>query len=86
MARGGAGRSLRHGRGQARRRAAHDRLAREPFSILSVSKVRTLAPVLDAVGDALRERVGREPSGDRFDSPIELRVREGGSRLGAYVP
>ena len=35
----------------------------EPFSIQSVSKVFTLTLALNHVGDALWQRVGREPSG-----------------------
>ncbi|MET0327941.1 MAG: glutaminase [Luteimonas sp.] len=46
--------------------------ARTPFSIQSISKVHTLTLALDAVGDALWERVGREPSGDPFNSLVQL--------------
>jgi len=51
--------------------------AREPFSIQSVSKVHTLTLALDAVGDALWERVGREPSGNPFNSLIQLEYENG---------
>ncbi len=51
--------------------------SREPFSIQSVSKVHTLTMALDAVGDALWERVDREPSGDPFNSLIQLEYEKG---------
>src|SRR5690606_772059 len=50
--------------------------SRERFSIQSVSKVHTLTLALDAVGDELWERVDREPSGDPFNSLIQLRSEE----------
>jgi glutaminase len=43
-----------------------------PFSIQSVSKVFTLALALDRLGDALWQRVGREPSGSPFNSIVQL--------------
>lgn len=51
--------------------------AREPFSIQSVSKVHALTLALDAVGDALWERVGREPSGNPFNSLVQLEYENG---------
>lgn len=51
--------------------------ARERFSIQSVSKVHTLTMALDAVGEALWERVDREPSGDPFNSLIQLEYERG---------
>ena len=51
--------------------------SRERFSIQSVSKVHTLTLALDAVGDELWERVDREPSGDPFNSLIQLELEHG---------
>src|SRR3546814_5068160 len=51
--------------------------SREPFSIQSISKVHTLTMALDAVGDALWERVDREPSGDPFNSLLQLEYEKG---------
>ncbi len=51
--------------------------ARKPFSIQSVSKVFTLALALGKVGDGLWRRVGREPSGQAFDSVILLELEKG---------
>ncbi len=51
--------------------------ARERFSIQSISKVYTLTLALEAVGDALWERVDREPSGDPFNSLIQLEHEKG---------
>ena len=39
----------------------------EPFSIQRISKVFTLSMALRQVGDALWDRVGREPSGSPFN-------------------
>ena len=50
---------------------------RVPFSIQSISKVFTLALTLARDGDALWRRVGREPSGDPFNSLIQLEVEQG---------
>ena len=47
------------------------------FSIQSVSKVFTLALALEQIGPALWQRVGREPSGSRFNSIVQLE-QEGG--------
>lgn len=49
----------------------------EPFSIQSVSKVFNLAFTLDEIGEDLWRRVGREPSGMRFNSLILLEQENG---------
>ncbi len=46
--------------------------AREPFSIQSIAKVFTLTLALEHRGDALWSRVGKEPSGDPFNSLVQL--------------
>lgn len=51
--------------------------AMEPFSIQSVSKVFTLTMALGRVGSGLWKRVGREPSGDPFNSIIQLEHEHG---------
>jgi len=43
-----------------------------PFSIQSVSKVFSLALVLNGTGEAIWQRVGREPSGSRFNALYQL--------------
>ena len=48
-----------------------------PFSIQSVSKVFTLTLALGTVGDALWRRVGREPSGNAFNSIVQLEQEHG---------
>jgi len=47
------------------------------FSIQSVSKVFTLTMALGEIGDALWRRVGREPSGNAFNSIIQLERENG---------
>ncbi len=47
------------------------------FSIQSVSKVFTLALALEAVGEDLWQRVGREPSGSAFNSIVQLEGDKG---------
>jgi glutaminase len=47
------------------------------FSIQSVSKVFTLALALGRFGDRLWDRVGREPSGDPFNSIVQLEYEKG---------
>ncbi|MBM3603358.1 MAG: glutaminase [Alphaproteobacteria bacterium] len=54
--------------------------ADQPFSIQSVSKVFALACVLGRIGEQLWLRVGREPSGDRFDSILLLEQEKGRPR------
>jgi glutaminase len=51
-----------------------------PFSIQSISKVFTLVMALQLEGDALWERVGREPSGTAFNSLIQLEAESGKPR------
>ena len=48
-----------------------------PFSIQSVSKVFTLALALGKLGDECWSRVGREPSGDPFNSIVQLEADDG---------
>ncbi|MDF3287697.1 glutaminase [Streptomyces silvisoli] len=48
-----------------------------PFSIQSVSKLFTLALALAEGGDGLWKRVGREPSGNPFNSLIQLETEHG---------
>ena len=50
------------------------------FSIQSVSKVFSLTMGLQAVGDALWQRVGREPSGNPFNSLVQLESEHGKPR------
>jgi glutaminase len=51
--------------------------AEEPFSIQSISKVFTLTLALGKVGDSLWKRVGREPSGNPFNSIVQLEHENG---------
>ena len=51
--------------------------ADEAFSIQSISKVFTLTLALGEVGDALWKRVGREPSGNPFNSIVQLEHENG---------
>ncbi len=48
-----------------------------PFSIQSISKVFSLELALEALGDKLWKRVGREPSGDPYNSIMDLERHEG---------
>lgn len=50
------------------------------FSIQSISKVFTLTLALGKVGDMLWRKVGREPSGDPFNSIIQLEHEKGKPR------
>ena len=52
----------------------------EPFSIQSISKLFALALAMEWVGDPLWEKVGREPSGMRFNSLIQLETEKGRPR------
>lgn len=54
--------------------------ADRPFSIQSVSKVFTLALALGRLGDRLWTRVGREPSGQPFNSILQLEREKGHPR------
>ncbi|WP_281435758.1 glutaminase [Ensifer sp. ENS02] len=49
----------------------------EPFSIQSVSKVFTLTLALGKIGDQIWQRVGREPSGNAFNSIVQLEHEDG---------
>ena len=51
--------------------------ADERFSVQSISKVLTLTLALADRGDALWERVGKEPSGDPFNSLFQLEFERG---------
>ena len=51
--------------------------ALEPFSIQSISKVFALTQALGKVGEALWNRVGREPSGTAFNSIVQLEREQG---------
>jgi glutaminase len=55
-----------------------------PFSIQSISKVFTLAMALSRQGDTLWGRVGREPSGSRFNSIVQLEA-EGGIPRNPFI-
>jgi glutaminase len=55
----------------------HSGDADTPFSIQSVSKVFTLTLALGQIGDGLWARVGREPSGNAFNSIIQLEQEHG---------
>lgn len=50
------------------------------FSIQSVSKVFTLSLALGKLGDSLWARVGREPSGNPFNSIVQLEQEKGRPR------
>ncbi len=47
------------------------------FSIQSVSKVFALTIALGKIGDSLWQRVGREPSGNAFNSIVQLEAEHG---------
>ena len=51
--------------------------AEKPFSIQSLSKVFTLTLALGMVGDRLWRKVGREPSGNPFNSIVQLEREQG---------
>jgi glutaminase len=51
--------------------------ARVPFSIQSISKLFTLVMALQTEGDELWRRVGREPSGNPFNSLVQLEHESG---------
>lgn len=51
--------------------------SRETFPIQSISKVFALSLALEKLGDTVFERVGREPSGDPFNSVIDLERTQG---------
>lgn len=49
----------------------------ETFSIQSISKLFTLAMALGKTGDRLWARVGKEPSGNAFNSIVQLEYEKG---------
>jgi glutaminase len=51
--------------------------AEQSFSIQSISKVFALTMALGKVGDQLWRRVGREPSGNAFNSIVQLEAEHG---------
>ncbi|MGJ7519031.1 glutaminase [Variovorax sp. LT1P1] len=51
-----------------------------PFSIQSISKLFTLTLAMRRMGDALWERIGREPSGNPFNSLVQLENEHGKPR------
>ncbi|MEM1298439.1 MAG: glutaminase, partial [Pseudomonadota bacterium] len=55
-----------------------------PFSIQSISKLFSLALAMEWVPDELWDRVGREPSGMRFNSLIQLET-EGGIPRNPFI-
>ncbi|WP_330629593.1 glutaminase [Thioclava sp. FTW29] len=61
-------------------RLLHAGASARRFSIQSVSKVFTLACVLGRHGEQIWTRVGREPSGTRFDSILLLEQEKGRPR------
>ena len=54
--------------------------ARAPFSIQSVSKLFTLTLAMRCLGERLWERIGREPSGNPFNSLVQLEFEAGRPR------
>jgi glutaminase len=61
-------------------RVLHAGQAGRGFSIQSISKVFSLTCVLGRIGEQIWSRVGREPSGDRFDSILLLEQEKGRPR------
>ena len=51
--------------------------AHVPFSIQSISKLFTLMMAMRLVGDDLWTRCGKEPSGSRFNSLVQLEYEQG---------
>lgn len=51
--------------------------ANEKFSIQSISKVITTALIFSKIGNDLWKRVGKEPSGNAFNSLIQLEFEKG---------
>lgn len=49
----------------------------EKFSIQSISKVLSLAFIFPTVGEAIWKRIGVEPSGDPFNSIVQLEYENG---------
>ena len=51
--------------------------AKEKFSIQSISKVLTTAIIFSKIGNDLWQRVGFEPSGNAFNSLVQLEYENG---------
>ncbi|WP_369052959.1 glutaminase A [Kineococcus terrestris] len=58
--------------------------AEHPFPVQSIAKVFALTLALQKVGEDLFERVGREPSGDPYNSLIQLE-QEGGRPRNPFI-
>ena len=56
---------------------AHAGDSTTPFSIQSISKLFTLTLGMRELGEALWERIGREPSGNAFNSLVKLESEHG---------
>ena len=56
---------------------AHIGAAHENFSIQSISKILTLTMAIAADDESIWKRVGREPSGSKFNSLIQLELEQG---------
>ncbi|HSV83714.1 MAG TPA: glutaminase [Ramlibacter sp.] len=56
---------------------AHAGDSATPFSIQSISKLFTLTLGMRELGEALWERIGREPSGNPFNSLVQLESERG---------
>src|SRR6478609_4630202 len=56
---------------------AHAGDSTAPFSIQSISKLFTLTLGMRELGEALWERLGREPSGNAFNSLVQLESEQG---------
>ncbi|RZL61161.1 MAG: glutaminase [Variovorax sp.] len=54
--------------------------ATTPFSVQSVSKLFTLTLAMQRMAEALWERIGREPSGNPFNSLVQLESEHGKPR------
>ena len=54
--------------------------SKTPFSIQSISKLFSLTQAIYYEGDALWSRVGREPSGNPFNSLVQLESEKGKPR------
>jgi glutaminase len=54
--------------------------ADERFSIQSISKIFAMSLAISQIGDELWRRVGREPSGNAFNSLVQLEVENGKPR------
>jgi glutaminase len=56
---------------------AHAGDSTTPFSVQSISKLFTLTLGMREMGEALWERIGREPSGNPFNSLVQLESEQG---------